>query len=81
MPSQQWPARPGGAGLPRRRALALGAATIVVAASGCGLRLESDPAPIPTPAPPTVDELARERAAVAQELEWAREALPYRRED
>ena len=31
--------------------------------SGCGLRLESGPpAPLP-PAPPTVDELARERAA------------------
>ena len=63
MPSQQWPARLGGAGLPRRRALALGAAAIVVASSGCGLRLESGPAPIPTPAPPTVDELARERVA------------------
>ena len=63
MPSQQRPARLGGAGLPRRRALALGAATIVVGTTGCGLRLESDPAPIPTPAPPTVDELARERVA------------------
>ena len=63
MPSQQGPARLGGAGLPRRRALALGAATIVVGTTGCGLRLESDPAPIPTPAPPTVDELARERVA------------------
>ena len=36
----------------------------LLATSGCGLRLETDPpAPLP-PAPPTVDELARERAAV-----------------
>lgn len=63
MPSQQWPARLRGAGLPRRRALALGAAAIVIGTTGCGLRLESGPAPIPPPAPPTVDELARERVA------------------
>ena len=63
MPSQQWPARLRGAGLPRRRALALGAAAIVIGTTGCGLRLESGPEPIPPPAPPTVDELARERVA------------------
>ena len=27
------------------------------------------------------DFLVRERAAIASELEWARKALPYRRED
>ena len=63
MPSSERPPRHDRGGLTRRRALAAGAAAVVAATTGCGLRLESGPAPAPTPEPPTVDELARERAA------------------
>lgn len=61
MPSSERPPRHHRGGLTRRRALL--AAAVVVGTTGCGLRLESGPAPTPTPVPPTVDELARERAA------------------
>gem|GEM_PF-5774639 len=63
MPSPQWPPLHDPGGLSRRRALVVGAAAVLAGTTGCGLRLESGPVPAPTPEPPTVDELARERAA------------------